>query len=226
MGRLCRYGRAGSPVATWIMPHQFNTSSKSSQLRAPDLNLRWLQAQTNSRQNWTGLRGGTKHCCPCGRPGVGGLVDPPERLRPALARACDGASAALGSARMEDQTCRQRGRHRDGRRGRATAPKHRAAESGGRGGEQSSTPTRTASRIGSKQSLLVARLSEPAGARIADLTKELNWLPHTVRAALTRLRQQGYAVTRSKSEEGVTVYRATQPATKKKRNRAAAKTAA
>jgi hypothetical protein len=106
------------------------------------------------------------------------------------------------------------------------APKHRADESGGRGGEQSSSPTRTASRIGSKQSLLVARLSQPAGAKIAALTKELNWPPHTVRAALTRLRQQGYVVTRSKSEEGDTVYCAAPSVPKKKRNRAAAKTAA
>ena len=105
-----------------------------------------------------------------------------------------------------------------------TRPKHGTAESDSRSDGSASSPTSAAANLGSKRSLLVARLDQPAGARIADLTKELDWLPHTVRAALTRLRQQGYAVTRSKSEEGVTVYRATPPATKKKR--AAAKTAA
>ena len=104
-----------------------------------------------------------------------------------------------------------------------TTPKHGTAESDSRSDGSPSSSTSAAANLGSKRSLLVARLDQPAGARIADLTKELNWLPHTVRAALTRLRQQGYAVTRSKSEEGVTVYRAAPPATKKKR---AAKTAA
>lgn len=83
-------------------------------------------------------------------------------------------------------------------------------------------------RPGSKQALLIARLAVPGGARITDLTEELNWLPHTVRAALTRLRQQGFAVTRSRNEDGDTIYRATRPAaeTAKKRFGRATKTAA
>ena len=107
-----------------------------------------------------------------------------------------------------------------------TTPKHRTEESGSRSNGLSSSQTSAAGNLGSKQSLLVTRLGQPAGAKIADLTKDLNWLPHTVRAALTRLRQRGYAVIRSKSEEGITIYRATLPATAKKRHRAAAKTAA
>jgi DNA-binding transcriptional regulator PaaX len=46
------------------------------------------------------------------------------------------------------------------------------------------------------------------GARIVDLTKELKWQPHTVRAAVTRLRQSGHAIIRSKTEAGDTIYRA------------------
>ena len=107
------------------------------------------------------------------------------------------------------------------------SPRRRAADGGSGGvGTLSAPATGGAAHAGSKQSLLAARLSQPAGARIADLTKQLNWLPHTVRAALTRLRQQGYGVTRSKSDEGETVYRATPPAGEKKRNRATARNAA
>jgi hypothetical protein len=115
---------------------------------------------------------------------------------------------------------------------RKTAPRTRAttqrrtSKSGNRsGGPIGATMGTTGIRGGSKQALLAARLSEPAGVKIADLTKELNWLPHTVRAALTRLRQQGYTVTRSKSEQDETVYHATPPVTEKKRNRATAKSA-
>ena len=65
-------------------------------------------------------------------------------------------------------------------RKRAT-PRRRAADGGSGGAGTLSAPaTGGAAHAGSKQSLLVARLSQPAGARIADLTKELNWLPHTV----------------------------------------------
>jgi hypothetical protein len=120
---------------------------------------------------------------------------------------------------------RKTGTRRSGARTRA-APKRSTTASGGRSvaaGEEA--PSITGIRVGSKQALLVARLGEPSGARIADLTKELGWLPHTVRAALTRLRQQGYVVTRSKSEEGDTVYRAAPPTIGKRRFRATPKSA-
>ncbi len=60
----------------------------------------------------------------------------------------------------------------------------------------------------SKQVKLVEQLSRPEGARIRDLVSLLGWQPHTVRAALTGLRQRGYAVARSKNEQGETIYRA------------------
>jgi hypothetical protein len=111
-------------------------------------------------------------------------------------------------------------------RTRAT-PQRRTSKSGSRSGAASGASMSTSGiRVGSKQALLVTRLGEPAGAKIADLTKALNWLPHTLRAALTRLRQQGYTVTRSRTEQGETVYHATPPVTGKRRNRATAKSAA
>ena len=65
---------------------------------------------------------------------------------------------------------------------------------------------------GTKQARLVDCLSHPSGASIADLGGLLGWQPHTVRAAITGLRQKGYRVTRTKNDDGGTVYRAAPPA--------------
>ena len=64
-----------------------------------------------------------------------------------------------------------------------------------------------AAKPGSKQALLVEQLSRPAGARIGDLVSLLGWQAHTVWAALTRLRQAGHTIDRSRDEQGDTVYR-------------------
>jgi hypothetical protein len=40
-----------------------------------------------------------------------------------------------------------------------------------------------------------------------DLLRATGWLPHTTRAALTGLRQKGYAITRTKEAGGESVYR-------------------
>jgi DNA-binding MarR family transcriptional regulator len=89
-------------------------------------------------------------------------------------------------------------------------------------------------RARSKRALLIQRISRPGGARIDDLTEELGWLPHTVRAALTGLRRKGYVVARETAKDGSSVYRAMPPAgqnvstspTVKKAPRAASKRAA
>ncbi len=46
----------------------------------------------------------------------------------------------------------------------------------------------------SKQALLIALLSQPEGATLETLATATHWLPHTTRAALTRLRQRGLAI--------------------------------
>ena len=63
-------------------------------------------------------------------------------------------------------------------------------------------------KAGSKRALLIERLCRPAGASISELQKALGWLPHTVRAAMTGLRHKGFAVTRSRNDEGESIYRA------------------
>jgi hypothetical protein len=62
------------------------------------------------------------------------------------------------------------------------------------------------SRPGTKRALLVALLSRPEGASIAQLSEATGWLPHTTRAALTGLRQSGSTIERAKAADGTTIY--------------------
>ena len=50
-------------------------------------------------------------------------------------------------------------------------------------------------------------LARPEGAAIADVQQATGWQAHSVRAALTGLRKQGFALSRSKNEAGITRYR-------------------
>jgi hypothetical protein len=68
---------------------------------------------------------------------------------------------------------------------------------------------RSAPREGTKLARLLELLQRDQGATITELVEATDWLQHTTRAALTGLRQRGYAVTidRSNKERGST-YRA------------------
>ncbi len=61
-------------------------------------------------------------------------------------------------------------------------------------------------RPGTKQALLIDLLKRKKGATIEAIVDTLGWLPHTVRAALTRLRQRGFRIERVR-EDGVSRYR-------------------
>ncbi len=63
----------------------------------------------------------------------------------------------------------------------------------------------TAARQGTKQALLIDLLKRKKGATIETIVETLGWLPHTVRAALTRLRQKGLAIERIR-QDGVSRY--------------------
>lgn len=67
--------------------------------------------------------------------------------------------------------------------------------------------TAQAPRTGSKQAAVLDLLRREQGATMDDLIDATGWLAHTTRAALTRLRQRGYALTRSWGEDGRAVYR-------------------
>ncbi len=60
-------------------------------------------------------------------------------------------------------------------------------------------------RPGTKQALLIDLLKRKKGATIEAIVETLGWLPHTVRAALTRLRQQGFRIERVR-ETGASRY--------------------
>jgi hypothetical protein len=68
-------------------------------------------------------------------------------------------------------------------------------------------PARVVPRDGSKLALVIEHLQRADGATIVDLTQATGWLPHTTRAALTRLRKRGYAVIRERIGAGDSVYR-------------------
>ena len=53
---------------------------------------------------------------------------------------------------------------------------------------------RRAPRRTTKSDRLVRLLKAGSGRDIATLSRDLGWLPHTTRAALTRLRKVGYAI--------------------------------
>lgn len=57
-------------------------------------------------------------------------------------------------------------------------------------------------RKGSKQQLVVEMLSTAAGASISELMAATNWLPHSTRAVLSRLRKDGYTLDRQRAEGG------------------------
>ena len=60
---------------------------------------------------------------------------------------------------------------------------------------------------GTKQALVLGLLQRKDGASVAELVEATGWLPHTTRAALTRLRQGGHELQKEKRETGETAYR-------------------
>ena len=61
-------------------------------------------------------------------------------------------------------------------------------------------------REGTKLAALVASL-KGKGRSLPALSKRLSWQPHTVRAALTRLRKRGYVIAREKADGKPSIYR-------------------
>jgi hypothetical protein len=57
-----------------------------------------------------------------------------------------------------------------------------------------------------KKSRLIKLLSRKRGCGIDVLVKELSWQAHTIRAAISRLKSEGYEITRTTSPVGKTIY--------------------
>lgn len=81
------------------------------------------------------------------------------------------------------------------------------------GAEQRGAGATRAPRLGTKSALVLALLSGEGGATLGAITAATGWLPHTTRAALTGLRQRGYAVERTPGPDGVSRYRLAQGST-------------
>ena len=79
----------------------------------------------------------------------------------------------------------------------------------GRSASAVSVPSSDLPRASTKRAMLIAMLERTQGASVTEIGQRLGWLPHTVRAAITGLRHAGREVTRSKNENGQTVYRLT-----------------
>jgi hypothetical protein len=95
------------------------------------------------------------------------------------------------------------------------APRKAAKSAKGRGRSQAAVPASEkplASAAegrapGTKQVLVLELLQRKEGASLAELVAATAWLPHTTRAALTRLRQSGHELQKEKRETGETAYR-------------------
>ncbi|CAM5207720.1 hypothetical protein BTHI11S_05858 [Bosea thiooxidans] len=68
-------------------------------------------------------------------------------------------------------------------------------------------PAAQAARPATKLALLLEQMSCMQGATLATLTAATGWQPHTVRAAVVRLRQKGHAIERDRGADGVSRYR-------------------
>ncbi|WP_237478302.1 DUF3489 domain-containing protein [Lichenibacterium dinghuense] len=62
-------------------------------------------------------------------------------------------------------------------------------------------------RVGSKAALLLDLVARDGGATLNSIADALGWQCHTVRAALTRLRQGGTPIERVAGEDGRSLYR-------------------
>ena len=62
-------------------------------------------------------------------------------------------------------------------------------------------------RAGTKLALVIAMLSNEAGASLKALAEMAGWLPHTTRATLTGLPKRGFLIERVKHHELGSVYR-------------------
>jgi DNA-binding MarR family transcriptional regulator len=92
---------------------------------------------------------------------------------------------------------------------RPGASSRAAAGAEAKGLEADNSDARSEPRANSKLALVLGLLSRDPGATMAELMAATGWLPHTTRAALTRLRQRGFRLERFKGGAGcASIFRA------------------
>ncbi|MCJ2133118.1 DUF3489 domain-containing protein [Methylobacterium sp. J-026] len=81
-------------------------------------------------------------------------------------------------------------------------------------GAPAATPTDPAgTAISSKKAQVLALLKREQGATLSELTAATGWLPHTTRAALSRIRTGGQALLKAARPDAATAYRIPAPVT-------------
>lgn len=147
-----------------------------------------------------------------------GLLTPPERLRGSAvqffgAKLIQFQLATECAVGPHDPIWRQS--DETGRRGLKVSAAGLAAigvESDGSTAEPelaAESPSATAApRSGSEIAVVLELLQRPAGASIDELQAATQWLPHTIRAALTGLRKRGHVVELRRGEGDRIAYHA------------------
>jgi hypothetical protein len=93
------------------------------------------------------------------------------------------------------------------RRAAKSAKPRKPGEATGSASEKPQAAAAEHRASGTKQALVLELLHRKEGASLAELVTATGWLPHTTRAALTRLRQSGHELQKEKRETGETAYR-------------------
>lgn len=73
--------------------------------------------------------------------------------------------------------------------------------------DEAAAPASPARSPQGKLGQVLARLASPSGATIEELAEETGWQPHTLRAAMSRLRRKGYRIERTAEAGGGRAYR-------------------
>ncbi len=148
-----------------------------------------------------------------------GLLTPPERLRGAALQIFQRKLVELQLATEQAVGSNDPAWHQSDERGRVglhiapsglTAlglePEETITES--ERGPSPDSPSNAPPRSGSKIAIVLELLLRPEGASIDEIIAATQWLPHTVRAALTGLRKRGHVVELRRGEGNRAAYRA------------------
>jgi hypothetical protein len=92
-------------------------------------------------------------------------------------------------------------------RRKAPIARSRTGSSGSAESETLSNSVNAGRTRGTKQNLIIGLLQRAEGTSLGQLVEATGWLPHTTRAALTRLRQGGHELQKEKRKAGETAYR-------------------
>ena len=149
--------------------------------------------------------------------GRGGTLQLPDSMKP-VARArllgkleAEGLIAA-GNPDGADAQLSPAGYRAIGLRApRRTAGKNTAVTEAEAGSAAETPAPAEAPRSGTKRNLIAAMLARPDGASLDELIAATGWLPHTTRAALSRIRKAGQLLATSTRPDGRTAYRLEQP---------------